>query len=258
MKPTNIAPITLPNDLVSGLKDKDPDRYRASLFAPKDMRARLHVLYGFHAELAKIPEIVSEPMIGAIRYQWWREAIAEIYEGKPVRKHEIATPLAAVLLEADVPRFWVDRLIDGRERDIDPEPFRSADETKDYAARTSGVLMQIAARLLDDDFDAERALKAGEAWGLTGILRGWGYYTDGMLSEVSFEDIANAAQASYAAARGSAFKTEIIPAVAYGALVPKFLNRLTHSRHDPTVNVVHYAPLLKQFRMMRAAMTGKI
>lgn len=260
MKPTNTTPITVPNGLVGGLKEKDPDRYRASLFAPKDKRDRLHILYGFHAELAKVPEAVSEPMIGAIRYQWWRDAIAEIYEGKPVRKHEIATPLAEVLLGSDVPRFWVDRLIDGRERDIDPQPFKTAEEAREYAARTSGVLMQIAAKLLTDDFDAQRVLKAGEAWGLTGILRGWGYYTDGMLSEVSFDDLVTQARASHSAARdgGKAFAADIIPAAAYAALVPKFLARLTHSRHDPAVSLVQYAPFLKHCRMMGAAMTGRI
>ena len=103
------------------LKSVDPDRLRAAVFADKEGRERLQLLYAFHYELAKVPELVSEPIVGQIRYQWWRDAIAEIYEGKLVRKHEIATPLAGVLKDYDVPRFWVDRLIDGRERDLDPQ-----------------------------------------------------------------------------------------------------------------------------------------
>ena len=125
------------------LKSVDPDRLRAAVFADKAGRERLQLLYAFHYELAKVPELVSEPMIGQIRYQWWRDAVAEIYESKPVRKHEIATPLTEVFLNHDVPRFWVDRLIDGRERDLDPRPFANLDEAKDYCRQTSGVLMQI-------------------------------------------------------------------------------------------------------------------
>ena len=52
------------------LKAADPDRCRAAMFADKTTRERLLLLYAFHYELAKVPELVSEPMIGAIRYQW--------------------------------------------------------------------------------------------------------------------------------------------------------------------------------------------
>ena len=62
------------------LKAADPDRCRAAMFADKTTRERLLLLYAFHYELAKVPELVSEPMIGAIRYQWWRDAITEIYD----------------------------------------------------------------------------------------------------------------------------------------------------------------------------------
>ena len=84
------------------LKSVDPDRLRAAVFADRDGCERLQILYAFHYELAKVPELVSEPMIGQIRYQWWRDAIAEIYEGRAVRQHEIATPLAKVLIDYDV------------------------------------------------------------------------------------------------------------------------------------------------------------
>jgi len=145
------------------LKSVDPDRLRAAVFADKKGRERLQLLYAFHYELAKVPELVSEPMIGNIRYQWWRDAIAEIYEGRPVRKHEIATPLAKILIENDVPRFWVDRLIDGRERDLDPRPFATLEEAKDYCRQTSGVLMQIAVKILGAEPETS-VLEAGEAW----------------------------------------------------------------------------------------------
>ena len=130
------------------LKDIDPDRLRAAVLGSKGERESLELLYAFHYELAKVPELVSEPMIGQIRYQWWRDVLAEIYEGKTVRSHEITTPLEGLLKQADVPRFWCDRLIDGRERDLDPTPFANLAETKDYCRQTSGTLMQIAVKCL--------------------------------------------------------------------------------------------------------------
>lgn len=241
------------------LKSVDPDRLRAAVFADKAGRERLQLLYAFHYELAKVPELVSEPMIGQIRYQWWRDAIAEIYEGKPVRKHEIATPLAKMLIEYDVPRFWLDRLIDGRERDLDPQPFKTIDEAKDYCQQTSGVLMQIAVKILGAEPD-DAVLAAGEAWGLTGLARAYGHYQKGMLSLLRFGDICGEAQqARNKASDGlKSLPSLAFPAVAYTALVPKFLTRLNASKYDPASMIVTYGPFLKQLRLMGAVMRGRV
>lgn len=244
---------------IKQLKSVDPDRLRAAVFADKAGRERLQLLYAFHYELAKVPELVSEPMVGQIRYQWWRDAISEIYENKTVRKHEIATPLANMLLDCEVPRFWVDRLIDGRERDLDPMPFANIDAAKDYCRQTSGVLMQIAVKLLGTQPD-DAVMAAGEAWGLTGLARAYGFYHKGMLSELQFEDICKAAQQSrnQAASGLKDMPAAAFPAVAYAALVPKFLRRLTHSAYDPLTMTLSYAPLLKQLRLMGAVMRGRV
>ena len=55
-------------------RDGDPDRALAALFAPRESRADLLALIAFNVELARIAEQVSEPELGAIRMQWWREA----------------------------------------------------------------------------------------------------------------------------------------------------------------------------------------
>ena len=241
------------------LKSVDPDRLRAAVFADEAGRERLQLLYAFHYELAKVPELVSEPMIGQIRYQWWRDAVAEIYEAKPVRKHEIATPLADMLLDCDVPRFWIDKLIDGRERDLDPRPFANLNEAKDYCRQTSGLLMQIAVKLLGAEPD-DAVLAAGEAWGLTGLARAYGHYQKGMLSEVVFKDICEAAKDSRKLATKGlrSLPSTAFPAIAYAALVPQFITRLTHSKHDPATMTVSYGPLLKQLRLMGAVMRGRV
>lgn len=241
------------------LKSVDPDRLRAAVFADKAGRERLQLLYAFHYELAKVPELVSEPMIGQIRYQWWRDAVAEIYESKPVRKHEIAMPLGKMLLEYNVPRFWVDRLIDGRERDLDPRPFVNLEEARDYCRQTSGVLIQLAVKLLGAEPN-EAVLSAGEAWGLTGLARAYGHYQKGMLSELDFKELCRAAQVSRnLASKGlKGLSSTAFPAVAYAALVPKFITRLTDSKHDPVTMTVSYAPLLKQLRLMGAVMRGRV
>ena len=79
------------------LKKADPDRYRAALMSARQGREDLLILYAFHYELSKVPDVTSEPMLGQIRYEWWREAIDEIYSGREVRRHEISTPLSEML-----------------------------------------------------------------------------------------------------------------------------------------------------------------
>jgi phytoene synthase len=247
-------------DIQHRLMMVDPDRYRSALLADEAGQARLLVIYGFHSELAKIPELVSETMIGEIRYQWWRDAIDEIYSGKTVRAHEITTPLSQLINETALPRFWIDRLIDGRARDLDPAPFADIAAARDYARVTSGVLMQIASFVLNPDFDSDAALTAGEAWGLTGLARSYRYYHTGMLSNLEFNALKAAAKESYQSAQRSLgqISAETMPALAYAANIPAFLKRMSKNGFDPKTDDVSYAPPLKQIRMIRAALRGRL
>ena len=119
--------------------------------------------------------------------------------------------------------------------------------------------MQIAVKLLGAEPD-DAVLAAGEAWGLTGLARAYGHYQKGMLSEVDFKDICEAAKDSrkLAAQELRALPSTAFPAIAYAALVPQFITRLTHSKHDPATMTVSYGPLLKQLRLMGAVMRGRV
>ena len=87
------------------------DRYMTALLMPRASREGLVLLAAFAGELRRIPDLVTEPMIGAIRFQWWRDALEEIGQGGPVRKHEVTTPLSEVL---DAPAaHLLDRLVEG-------------------------------------------------------------------------------------------------------------------------------------------------
>src|SRR5262249_59311777 len=74
----------------------DRDRYLTALFAAAPARADLMALYAFNLEVAKTREVVREPMMGLMRLQWWRDALAEIYAGTE-RRHQVVQPLAAAI-----------------------------------------------------------------------------------------------------------------------------------------------------------------
>ena len=244
----------LDKSVINSVKKADPDRCRAAMFAPTDAREALLTLYAFHYELAKVPELVSEPMLGAIRYQWWRDAVDEIYTGKPVRRHEVTTPLSEVLKRYDVPRFYVDQLIDGRERDIDPRSFESLQTAQNYAAATSGTLARLSA-LITAPQHTDQAAKIGMAWGLTGLVRGWGYYQDTVLKEISREALIETAQQSYDTAKGEV-PPDLMPAIAYAALIPGFLRR--HAAKKTSAPPKSYGQLSKQTKLLGAVLRGRV
>jgi phytoene synthase len=149
----------------------DRDRYLAALFARSGPRADLLALYAFNLELAKIREVVREPMMGLIRLQWWRDCIAEIYGGN-ARRHQVAQPLAAAVARHSLPRESFDRLIDAREADMDVGAPADLAALAAYAESTGGVLLELAARIATADAVALPAARdLGTAWALIGLVR---------------------------------------------------------------------------------------
>ena len=162
----------MPSYCAEQVRHHDHDRYLTCLFAPSARREHLFALYAFNLEVAKTAEVVSEPMLGRIRLQWWRDAIAGIYAGQAAR-HDIIAPLAHAVREAGLTRGRFDRLIDAREADLEPEPPESLVALEDYAEATSSALVLLALEILGARGGAVETAgrHAGLAWALTGLIR---------------------------------------------------------------------------------------
>lgn len=155
------------------VRSLDSDRYVTALFAPASRRADLLALYAFNLELARSREAVSEPALGRIRLQWWRDAIGECYEGG-ARRHQVIQPLAAAIERHGLSRHLFERIIDTREVDFDPSPLERLEHLVAYADATSGALNLLALEVLGArDHSHELAAAAvGRSWALTGMIRG--------------------------------------------------------------------------------------
>jgi len=151
----------------------DHDRFLVSLLAPADRRADLWALLAFNLEIARVREAVSQPIIGQIRLQWWRDAIDEIYTGKVVRRHEVVDPLAAAVAKYRLTRTHFDTLIDGRDFDLGDEPPASLAALETYLEKTSSRLIDLQLEILGVEAPAafEAARHLGVAWGLIGLVR---------------------------------------------------------------------------------------
>ena len=148
----------------------DPLRFRTVMAAPVASRAPLFALYAFNVEVARAPWVTQEAMIAEMRLQWWRDALEEIAEGRPVRSHEVTTPLADMLSPETA--AMLDQLVATRRWDIYRDAFEDAAHFDAYINETAGHLMWAAALTLGAAPATENAVRdVAYAAGVAAFLR---------------------------------------------------------------------------------------
>jgi 15-cis-phytoene synthase len=147
----------------------DRDRWLASLFWPAEARPHAHALLAFDAEIARVREAVSQPMLGEIRYQWWRDVIEkEAPAGNPV-----AGALVDTISRFNLPKAELLALIEARSFDLYDDPMPTEAALENYLSDTSAALLSAIARVLAPGRLSPHCVDAaGRAYGLTQILRG--------------------------------------------------------------------------------------
>jgi phytoene synthase len=154
------------------LRDSDRDRYLACLLSPEDKRGALAALYAFNAELARIRDLVHEPLPGEVRMQYWRDLLDGAAHGSTE-----ANPLAAALLSAiemhRLPRRTFADMIDARIFDLYDDPMETRVSLEGYAGETASALIQLSSLVLapqEAGGSAEAAGHSGVAQTIAGLL----------------------------------------------------------------------------------------
>lgn len=84
--------------VVALVRERDLDRYLATLYAPPAARAGMLALHALDLELAEVARSTTEPMLGQIRLAWWREQLQSLDAGgRP------AHPVLGALVDAALP-----------------------------------------------------------------------------------------------------------------------------------------------------------
>lgn len=261
---------------LSELREKDHDRFLTLFFVPSAARPALTALYAVNLEIARIPELVTEPMMGHIRLQWWREVLEGLPQGE-TRGHAVAVALRDA---GNVPLDRLQTLIDARERDLSDEPFPDMAALEAYADETSSALMRVAALILggaEKEAASETALyHAGIAYALTGILRALPVHASqgrmllpgniilernidphdifsGKLTEglsLAIGDVAARAREHLAAARGVQFDKAILSALLPATFCDRYLDLMTAPGFDPFKMPVEVPAFRRQLRLM--------
>ena len=135
--------------------------------APAPARPGIWAIAAFDWEVARIPDLVSEPMLGAIRRQWWRDAWAEIGMGQP-RRHPVVEALADVHRTVCFPLDAVEAYLDARDAEQEGPP-ETLDEMAARAAALGGGIARLEAAALGKP--VPDAVRFGTAWALLGEVR---------------------------------------------------------------------------------------
>lgn len=176
-----IAPARLPEayaHCAALVREQDQDRYIAGLYAPEDRRAALYALYAFSLEIARVRALVSEPLPGEVRLQWWRDVL-EGQAGGETQAHPVAAALLDTIRRYRLPVAPLTALIDARIFDLYDDPMPSLRDLEGYAGETVSALMRLACIILAGGRDPGGATAcghAGVAYALTGLMRAFPWH----------------------------------------------------------------------------------
>jgi phytoene synthase len=154
-------------------RDGDPDRYASALFAPRASRERLFALYAFNVELAHVAEQVSEPQLGEIRLQWWRDVLGQACAGEATG-HPVVDAVGHAVRHEALSGESLAGLIDARSFDVSVKIMPDTASLDDYLGKTAGALFRLATEAVAPHRTCaiEPAVRAaGIAYGLTGLMR---------------------------------------------------------------------------------------
>ena len=147
---------------------QDRDRYLSTLFAPDNKREYLLALYAFNAEILRVRDVVSDPNIGMIRLQWWRDTIDSLYDGGDGAGHPVAAALGSAIKAGQLPKQALADLVTAHEFDLFQDRMPGMVELEAYMGEAYSRLIMMAAMILD----AAEAPKASDCAGLAGVAQG--------------------------------------------------------------------------------------
>ena len=157
--------------LIEVARTYEPERYLAATLAADPERAALIAIAAFGADLARIPATATQPMIGEIRLQWWRDSLELIGNGA-----RIGSPLADALRDAveayALPVPMLVAMTEARAWDLYDDPMPDEASLDGYLSKIESIPFELALRILGvaPGEAASLSAPAGRAFGLARLL----------------------------------------------------------------------------------------
>ena len=119
-------------------------RYASTLFVPTPERRTLLALYAFNVEICRVPALVSQPLPGEIRLQWWRDMLAGQSHGG-VEGNPVAAEVLLAIRSHHLPVERLSRLIEEHQFDLYNDPMPTMSALEGYLNDTAAALFSLAA-----------------------------------------------------------------------------------------------------------------
>ncbi|KHJ35234.1 putative squalene phytoene synthase protein [Erysiphe necator] len=160
----------------------DSPSFTLQTFIPTTSRDAYLSIRALNVELARIPELISSPKIGALRMEFWRDNINKIFEGIPP-KGPVAILLSNAIsslhlqhagIQTGMIKAWCLKIINAREKYMDNRPYTNMEALEDYAENTySNILYITLAALPVNSLTVDHiASHIGKANGIAAVLKG--------------------------------------------------------------------------------------
>ena len=156
--------------MLSALEGADDDHRLGLPYFPQAERALVLTLHRFVAELKALPGRVSDPGLGAIRLQWWREALAEVFGSGGVRHHPLVEALAATARDRAEVRPLMEAMIDATGTQLHAAPITSVEEAVTSFLPFDGRRLALVAHALWGEAPSEDVPRLGAFHGAYAAL----------------------------------------------------------------------------------------
>ncbi|KAI9713518.1 MAG: hypothetical protein M1820_000900 [Bogoriella megaspora] len=163
------------------LKTYDSPSYLLQAFIPSSAQDAYLAIRAFNVDVARVADATSNPTVGTMRMQFWRDAITKALSGNPPKE-----PVAVLLAKAQddlhqrsdgkarLSKGWFHRIISTREQHLANQPFPTLGDLENYAENTYSTLLYLTLSSLPlASITADHlASHIGKASGIAAVLRG--------------------------------------------------------------------------------------
>jgi 15-cis-phytoene synthase len=121
--------------------------YAAALLVPAPPRRALLALYAFNVEISRVRALVSQPLPGEVRLQWWTDMLGGDGHGG-IEGNPVAAELLQAIQTYRLPVERLSRLIEEHQFDLYNDPMPTLAALEGYINDTSSALFSLAAMVV--------------------------------------------------------------------------------------------------------------
>jgi phytoene synthase len=145
--------------------------YYSFLFLPPEQRRAITALYAFCREVDDVVDECTDAGVARIKLAWWRNEVAQIYEGRPA--HPVAIALSELKDKFKLSQERLQEIITGMEMDLDHDGYADFEALRLYCHRVASVVGLLSAEIFgyQDARTLDYASDLGLAFQLTNIIR---------------------------------------------------------------------------------------